>query len=181
MSSLSLSNVPLLSGNEAEQADLSIIALANAAGAARAGKMPTTDQLVAGIRKILSSSLLQPEIGSVIAGKAGGGKLSKRGKDVVLKSRKVLEALARLVLEKNNEDQIQKFIWQASQADVDVDVDAEVNVGTSSFSLCLPGVLYVSSTSPFSLFPFFLTSSRLVPPHLHTPTFLTPYPPAYLY
>lgn len=143
MSTLSLSNVPLLSGNDAEQADLSIIALSHAVGAAKAGKLPTTDQIVSAVRKILNSSLLQPEIGSVIAGKAGGGKLSKRGKDVVVKSRKVLEALARLVLEKNNEDQIQNFIWQASQADVDVDVDGEVNLGTFRFSP------FLSTFSPF--------------------------------
>jgi hypothetical protein len=157
MSSLSLSNVPLLSHQDAEQADVSIIALANAVGAAKAGKLPTTDQVVNGVRKLLSSSLLQPEIGSVLAGKAGGGKLSKRGKDVVLKSRKVLESLARLVLEKNNEDQIQKFIWQASQADVDIDVDADINVG--AFPSFLPRHFPPSSFSsslppPLSLFPF---------------------------
>lgn len=105
-----LSRVPLLSRDDAEQADLSLSALAHAYGALKAGKMPTSDQLVRGIRKILASSLLQPEIGGMAAKKVGGGKLSRKGRDVVVNERRVLEAIARLVLEKNDDDKIQRCV-----------------------------------------------------------------------
>ncbi|GAA5940375.1 hypothetical protein JCM10213_007515 [Rhodosporidiobolus nylandii] len=97
----SLSRVPLLGRDD--------LALAMAYAALKAGKMRMTNQLLEAIRKILSSSLLQPEIGSLL-------------------EHKVVEALSHLVLEKNDDDQIQRFIWQASQAGIEnVDVDAEVN------------------------------------------------------
>ncbi|BGP16106.1 hypothetical protein JCM10213v2_004100 [Rhodosporidiobolus nylandii] len=110
----SLSRVPLLGRDD--------LALAMAYAALKAGKMRMTNQLLEAIRKILSSSLLQPEIGSLLE-----HKLSNRGKNVVLGRRKVVEALSHLVLEKNDDDQIQRFIWQASQAGIEnVDVDAEL-------------------------------------------------------
>jgi hypothetical protein len=106
----SLSRVPLLSGDTAEQADLSISALAQAYGALQAGKMPTSDQLDRMVRKLLSSSLLQPDIGGMLSGKVGGGKLSARGRNVVVQERRVIQAIARLVLEKNQDDKIQRYV-----------------------------------------------------------------------
>ncbi|GAA5911445.1 hypothetical protein JCM6882_005004 [Rhodosporidiobolus microsporus] len=157
----SLSRVPLLSSQDAEQADLSLLALAQAYGALKAGKLPTTDQLVSGIRKILASSLLQPEIGSVLAHKVGGGKLSNRGKAVVLNERKVLESIARLVLEKNDDDKIQKFIWQARNADLDVDVDAEAHIETPDIPLPSTTELKEAGHSLHELLSLLLTSSEL--------------------
>ncbi|GAA5973038.1 hypothetical protein JCM11641_000376 [Rhodosporidiobolus odoratus] len=157
----SLSRVPLLSNQDAAQADLSILALAQASAALNAGKMPTTDQLVNGIRKILSSSLLQPEIGSILAHKAGGGKLSPRGKDVVVKSRKVLESISRLVLEKNDQDQIQRFIWQASHADLDVDVDVDANIELPNVPLPSTDELKEAGHSLHELLSLLLTSNEL--------------------
>ncbi|GAA5871795.1 hypothetical protein JCM8547_008144 [Rhodosporidiobolus lusitaniae] len=161
MSTASLSRVPLLSKDDAEQADLSILALAQASGALKAGKMPTTDQLVAGIRKVLASSLLQPSIGSILSHKVGGGKLSPRGKDVVVKSRKVLEAIARLVLEKNDDNKIQEFIWQATHADLDVDVDTEVHIETPDIPLPSTDELKDAGNSLRELLGLLLTSTEL--------------------
>lgn len=104
----SLSRVPLLSGETAEQAELSISALAQAYGALQAGKLPTSEQLDRMVRKLLSSSLLQPDIGGMLSGKVGGGKLSARGRNVVVQERRVIQAIARLVLEKNQDDKIQR-------------------------------------------------------------------------
>ncbi|GAA6013470.1 hypothetical protein JCM10207_008861 [Rhodosporidiobolus poonsookiae] len=157
----SLSRVPLLSHSDAEQADLSILALAHAYGALKAGKMPTTDQLVGGIRKILNSQLLQPDVGKVLAGKVGGGKLSARGRDVVLKERRALESVARLVLEKSGDDQIQRFIWQARNADVDVDVDVEAHIETPDIPLPSTDELKDVGHSLHELLSLLLTSSEL--------------------
>ncbi|GAA5830171.1 hypothetical protein JCM11251_006906 [Rhodosporidiobolus azoricus] len=157
----SLARVPLLSQSDAETADLSLLALFQAYGALKAGKMPTTDQLVAGIRKVLSSALLQPDIGSMVAKKVGGGKLSAKGRDVVLKERKVLEAIARLVLEKNNDDKIQRFIWQARNADLNVDVDAEAHIETPDIPVPSVQELKEAGQSLHELLSLLLTSSEL--------------------
>ncbi|GAA6038844.1 hypothetical protein JCM8097_002924 [Rhodosporidiobolus ruineniae] len=154
----SLSRVPLLSRDDAEQADLNLLALAQAYGALKAGKLPTTDQLVGGIRKVLASSLLQPDVGSVLAHKVGGGRLSKKGKDVVVAERKVLESIARLVLEKNPDD---KFIWQARNADLDVDADVEANVELPDVQLPSTDELKDAGHSLHELFSLLLTSSEL--------------------
>ena len=42
----------------------------------------------------------------MLSRKAGGAKLSKRGKEVVVDTRKVLEAVNRLILEKNDDDKV---------------------------------------------------------------------------
>ncbi|GAA6005836.1 uncharacterized protein JCM10292_004655 [Rhodotorula paludigena] len=124
-----LARLPLLSGSDAEQADLTVTALAQAYGALQAGKMPTTEQVVSGVRKILNSSLLQPDVARQVANKVGGGKLSKRGRNFVVAERRVLEALARLALEKNDDDKIQQFLWDARHAGIDdVSVDGELSV-----------------------------------------------------
>lgn len=110
----SISRVPLLSeSNQARQvadsASLTIQNLAAAYGALQAGKLPTSDQLVSFVQAALRSSVLQPEIGGMVARKAGGARLSKRGKAVVVDTRKVLEAVNRLILEKNDDDKVRFF------------------------------------------------------------------------
>ena len=62
------------------------------------------------VRKLLSSSLLQPDIGGMLSGKVGGGKLSTRGRNLVVQERRVIQAIARLVLEKNQDDKIQRYV-----------------------------------------------------------------------
>jgi len=107
----SLSRVPLLSsqgqaGQVADSASLTLQNLAAAYGALQAGKLPTSDQLVQYVQAALRTSVLQPELGGMVARKAGGAKLSKRGKEVVVDTRRVLEAVNRLILEKNDDDKV---------------------------------------------------------------------------
>lgn len=106
----SLVRVPLLSDDTAQQAEVSLSAVAQAYGALQAGKLPTSDQFDRMVRKLLSGSLLQPDIGGMLSGKVGGGKLSSRGRNVVLQERRVIQSLARLVLEKNQDDKIQRLV-----------------------------------------------------------------------
>lgn len=157
-----LSRVPLLGNDNVEQADLTITALANAYGALQAGKMPTSDQLVQGIRKVLSSSLLQPDIAGMAARKVGGGKLSKRGRNLVVAERRVLESIARLVLEKNGDDTLQQFIWEARHADLEnVDVDADVHVELPHVPVPSAGEVKDAGKSLHELASLLLTSSEL--------------------
>ncbi|KAI5479498.1 hypothetical protein MNV49_003440 [Pseudohyphozyma bogoriensis] len=126
----SLSNVPLLSSlvhhpTPLEQAQLSLESLASAVAALQAGKMPTTSQLNAILQKLLKSNVLQPDIGSRYAGRVGGGKLSKGGREVVERAREVVQSVVRVGLEKNDDDKIQRFIHAASQASVDVEGNLE--------------------------------------------------------
>ncbi|GAA5872596.1 hypothetical protein JCM1840_004849 [Sporobolomyces johnsonii] len=162
MSSESLSRVPLLSNRDAAQADLTLQSLAQAYGALQAGKLPTSHQFVAFLQKTLHSSLLQPDVGSMFAGKVGGGKLSKRGREVVVDTRKVLEALARLVLQHNDDDKIQRFIWQAKNADLGVDVDVkEFNVEVPDIPVPSRKELSEASQSLHQLLSLLLTSNEL--------------------
>ncbi|GAA5820864.1 hypothetical protein JCM3770_007274 [Rhodotorula araucariae] len=157
-----LSRVPLLGRDDAEQADLTITALAHAYGALKAGKMPTTDQLVRGVRKILASTLLQPDVGGVVAKKVGGGKLSVRGRNVVLAERKVLEAVCRLALEKNPDDKFQQAVWQARHADLaHLDADADVHVELPSIPVPSADEVKDAGKSLHELLSLLLTSSEL--------------------
>ncbi|GAA5971347.1 hypothetical protein JCM3765_007011 [Sporobolomyces pararoseus] len=162
----SLSRVPLLSssgqaGEVADSASLTLQNLSSAYGALQAGKLPTSDQLVQYVQALLRSSVLQPEIGGMVARKAGGAKLSKRGKQVVVDTRKVLEAVNRLILEKNDDDKIQRFIWQASQADIDVDVDVSGNLELPSVPKPSKKEVKEAAGSLHQLFSLLLTSSEL--------------------
>jgi hypothetical protein len=102
----SLSQLPLLSDTNVEDAHLTLTSLARALAAFRAGKLPTSAQFATLVQKILKSNLLQPDLGSRFAGKVGGGKLSPKGRELVESTRAVLEALVRLVLEKNPDDKV---------------------------------------------------------------------------
>lgn len=101
-----LSSLPLLSGETIESAQVNLHSLAEAAAAFSAGKLPTSDQLAKLVQRLLKSNLLQPQLGSRIAGKVGGGKLSPKGEEVVASARGVLEALVRLGLEKNDDNKV---------------------------------------------------------------------------
>lgn len=161
----SLSRVPLLQSGQAQQAadhaSLTLQNLASAYGALQAGKLPTSDQLVQYVQAALRSAVLQPENGGNIARKAGGARLSKRGKEVVVDTRRVLEAVNRLILEKNDDDKIQRFIWQASQADVDVDVDVSGNVELPSVPTPSKKEVKQAAGSLHQLFSLLLTSHEL--------------------
>ncbi|KDE06435.1 hypothetical protein, variant [Microbotryum lychnidis-dioicae p1A1 Lamole] len=126
LSNTSLSNLPLLNESNIEQAEMTLASLTRAAAALKEGKLPTSQQFATLVQKVLKSNLLQPELGARLTGKVGGGKLSVRGRELVESERAVLEGLVRIVLEKNSEDKIQRFLWLASQADFEVDADADL-------------------------------------------------------
>ena len=101
-----ISELPLLSEQNVEAAQLNLTSLAHAAAALKAGKMPTSDQLANIAQKVLQSAFLQPSLGSRIAGKVGGGRLSGPGKELVERTRDVLQAILRLGLEKNDDNKV---------------------------------------------------------------------------
>ena len=101
-----ISELPLLSEQNVEAAQLNLTSLAHAAAALKAGKMPTSDQLARITQKVLQSAFLQPSLGSRIAGKVGGGRLSGPGKELVERTRDVLQAILRLGLEKNDDNKV---------------------------------------------------------------------------
>ncbi|KAK4700151.1 hypothetical protein P7C70_g6097, partial [Phenoliferia sp. Uapishka_3] len=116
-----ISQLPLLNESDVEAAQLNLTALTHALAALKAGKLPTSDQLANIAQKVLQSNILQPSLGSRVAGKIGGGKLSGPGRELVERAREVIQATLRLGLEKNDDNKIQRFIWAASQAEVDVE------------------------------------------------------------
>lgn len=67
------SSLPLLSEQGIDDARVTLEAISKAAAAARAGKMPSSEQLASIVQKLLKSNLLQPGLGSRVAGKIGGG------------------------------------------------------------------------------------------------------------
>lgn len=104
--------------------------LTTLADSLRAGKMPTSAQIEKMMQALLKSDLLQPDAAARVTGHrmvGGNARLSKKGRDVVVSFRQVLESLLRVGLEKNADDKIQRFIWACAHASADVNVD----VGTS--------------------------------------------------
>jgi len=134
-------------------------ALARAYGALEAGKLPSAQQTDKLLRRLLNSSLLQPEIGSRWAGRAGGGQLSPAGKDVVLAGRGVVQAIARLNLEKNEDNKIQKFVYSVRKAAVQDQL--EVQIELPDLDLPTTDELSVAGESLSSLGNLFVTSSQL--------------------
>lgn len=105
----SISELPLLDKSNVRDAQIELTALSHAAAALKAGKMPTSDQIANITQKVLASSFLQPSLGSRIAGKVGGGKLSGPGRELVERAREVLQATLRLGLEKNDDNKVRYF------------------------------------------------------------------------
>ncbi|KAF8742125.1 hypothetical protein RHS02_03742, partial [Rhizoctonia solani] len=92
---------------------------ADALGALAAGKMPTQRQLDSALSALLSSDLLK-------VSNTASGALSAHGQALVLDIRKIVEAIARIGLEKNSDDLIQDIIWQyrlMSSAPIQVDAN----------------------------------------------------------
>lgn len=99
--------------------------------------MPTSAQLEKMTQQLLKSPLLQPDAAATRVsqaaeqtgasrflqgrGPANNARLSKKGREVVVAARQVLESLLRIGLEKNSDDKIQRFIFACSKASVDVD------------------------------------------------------------
>ncbi|KDN50250.1 hypothetical protein RSAG8_01586, partial [Rhizoctonia solani AG-8 WAC10335] len=91
---------------------------ADVLGALAAGKMPTQRQLDSCLSALLSSDLLK-------VGNTATGVLSAHGQALVLDAREIVQAVARIGLEKNADDLVQDIIWQyRSMSSVPVQVDA---------------------------------------------------------
>ncbi|KAK4051650.1 hypothetical protein OIV83_002790 [Microbotryomycetes sp. JL201] len=125
MSTRSLDRVPLLDEQTVERGQQALEKVAHMLAAANNGKMPSSEQLQAIVQRVLKSQVLQPELGSRVAGKVGGGKLSDKGRKVIVETRALLEALVQFGMVHNGDDKIQRFLWTTSQASIDVDADVE--------------------------------------------------------
>ncbi|CAE6445246.1 unnamed protein product [Rhizoctonia solani] len=91
---------------------------ADALGALSAGKMPTQRQLDSALSSLLSSDLLT-------VGNTATGALSAHGQALVLDMRRIVQAVARIGLEKNADDLVQSIIWQyRSMSSAPIQVDA---------------------------------------------------------
>ncbi|KAM0789677.1 hypothetical protein ACM66B_006539 [Microbotryomycetes sp. NB124-2] len=125
MSRRSLDQVPLLDQGTVEQGSQAIEKIAHMLAAVNNGKMPSSEQLQTIVQRVLKSQVLQPELGSRVVGKVGGGKLSDKGRNVIVQTRALLEALVQFGMVHNGDDKIQRFLWATSQASVDVDADVD--------------------------------------------------------
>lgn len=106
MSRTSLDQVPLLSNDTVEQGQRGLEKIAQMSAAVNAGKMPSSDQLATIVQRLLKSNMLQPELGSRVAGKVGGGRLSDKGRTLVLETRGLLEALVQFGMTHNGDDKV---------------------------------------------------------------------------
>lgn len=122
MSLRDLSNVPLISETVDSIKAFDVSAVLKASAALSSGKLPSefnrpsfgpatdashaaTSQLQHILQSVLASDVLQPSSGSRFAGRVGGGRFSAQGKALVIATREMLEAVMRVGLEKNQEDQ----------------------------------------------------------------------------
>lgn len=77
------------------------------------GYMPTNEQLIINIRTLLTADILNPDTSN----------LSDSGRSLVLNVRLLLKQFIELLIHKNDQDQIQDFIWYLSKARLSVDTD----------------------------------------------------------
>ncbi|KDQ63980.1 hypothetical protein JAAARDRAFT_74864 [Jaapia argillacea MUCL 33604] len=103
--------------------------LAHVLAALNVQKLPSQDQ----INRILQLALRSDLLGNVDAGKLGAGygygPLSQSGRKVVADVRLVLDAVAQIGLEKNDDDKLQDLIFHTEQIDSSsVNADIAVNV-----------------------------------------------------
>lgn len=77
------------------------------------GFMPSNEQLIINLRTTLASDVLSPN----------NKDLSQSGRKLVRNSREWLKQFIELLQHKNNDDQIQDFIWYLTKARVSLDLD----------------------------------------------------------
>jgi len=78
------------------------------------GFMPSNDQLIINLRTLLAADILNP---------SNATQLSDSGRLLVKYSKKWLHQFIDLISNKNNQDQIQDFLWFLSQSRLNVDVN----------------------------------------------------------
>ena len=81
------------------------------------GFMPSTEQAIANLRAVLASELLNPT----------NPDLSDAGRLLVKDSKLWIRVFMELLREKNEDDQIQEFIWQLSKSRASVNVSGMAN------------------------------------------------------
>ncbi|KAL1881451.1 hypothetical protein VTK73DRAFT_3736 [Phialemonium thermophilum] len=77
------------------------------------GFMPSNEQILVNLRTLLASRLLNPD----------DEDLSDSGQALALFSKRWLQQLIQLLQHKNNEDQIQDFLWNLSKARLSLDIN----------------------------------------------------------
>jgi len=77
------------------------------------GYMPSNDQAIINLRTVLAADVLNPN----------NSDLSDPGRLLIKYTKQWLQQLIDLLRHKNNEDQIQDFIWYLSKSRISVDVD----------------------------------------------------------
>ncbi|KAM0749695.1 hypothetical protein T439DRAFT_381267 [Meredithblackwellia eburnea MCA 4105] len=99
---------------------LSIPLIANTLAALRAGKLPTSSQLSSILRSALHSPLLkvehtifEPEYGT---GRIGVGTLTREGERVREAAGEVIQAILRIVQEKDPDDRFQEFVFACKKS-----------------------------------------------------------------
>lgn len=90
--------------------------------AAYSGFMPSTDQIVAHLRALLVSDLLNPD----------NPTLSSKGRLLVQDLKVWIRAFIEVLCTKNGEDQIQEIIWNLSRSRASVDVPGLVQTAAMS-------------------------------------------------
>lgn len=91
------------------------------------GYMPTTEQAIILLRKLLASDVLAPE----------NQNLSYDGRRYVALNRRLVKQLIELLQSKNSGDQLQEFLWQAKRSRLHVDLEglgsAVTDVSTANY------------------------------------------------
>ena len=77
------------------------------------GFMPSTEQLIINLRTLLASDIFDPN----------NKDLSDSGRQLIRQSRNWLKAFIELLRNKNNEDQIQDFIWYLTKSRISLDIN----------------------------------------------------------
>ncbi|KZV72732.1 hypothetical protein PENSPDRAFT_603963 [Peniophora sp. CONT] len=105
---------PLLKDAEQSSDQARLLArLANMVGALKAGKLPSQEQINHAVRLLLASDALKP---AIAAATLQGYELSEPAARVLLCLRQVLEMVAQVGLEKNDDDLLQELLYLGSQA-----------------------------------------------------------------
>ena len=81
------------------------------------GYMPSTEQLIVNLRSLLAADILNPE----------NPQLSDSGRLLIRHTKRWLADLIETIRHKNDEDQIQDFVWYLSKSRISVDTDDIVN------------------------------------------------------
>jgi len=85
------------------------------------GYMPSTEQIIANLRTLLASDVLNPDNPS----------LSSSGRLLLKLSKRWLTDFIELLRHKNSSDQIQDFIWLLSKSRVSLDTNDLANAASS--------------------------------------------------